>query len=69
MHWDAKKLFQVLPFYNTFVEKPKIKKLSNRELLKELPFYDELKRSKKTKLLLVDTQEVVKLKLLVKEML
>ena len=42
MHWYAKKLFQVLPFYNTFIEKPKIKKLSNVQLLKELPFYDEL---------------------------
>ena len=42
MHWDAKKLFQVLPFYNTFIEKPEIKKLSSVELLQELPFYDEL---------------------------
>ena len=46
MYWGAKKLFQVLPFYNTFIEKTKIKKLSNVELLKELPFYDELKISK-----------------------
>ena len=46
MHWDAKKLFQVLPIYNTFIEKPKIKKLPNVELLTELPFYDELKISK-----------------------
>ena len=42
MHWDAKKLFQVLPFYNTFIERPEIKKLSIVESLKELPFYDEL---------------------------
>ena len=42
MHWDAKKLFQILPFYNTFIERPKIKKLPNIQLLKELPFYDEL---------------------------
>ena len=48
MHWDAKKLFQVLPFYNTFIEKPKIKKLSNVQLLKELPFYDELRIVKST---------------------
>ena len=40
--WDAKKLFQILPFYNTFIEKPKIKKLSNIKLLQELPFYDTL---------------------------
>ena len=37
-----KKLFQILPFYNIFIEKPEIKKLSNTKLLKELPFYDEL---------------------------
>ena len=42
MHWDAKKLFQVLPFCNTFIEKLEIKKLSSVQLLKELPFYDEL---------------------------
>ena len=42
MHWDAKKLFQILPFYNTSTERPEIKKLSNVQLLKELPFYDEL---------------------------
>ena len=32
----------MLPFYNTFIEKPEIKKLSNIKLLQELPFYDEL---------------------------
>ena len=42
MKWDAKKLFQILPFYNTFIQKPEIKKLSNIKLLQELPFYDEL---------------------------
>ena len=42
MKWDAKKLFQILPFYNTFIEKFEIKKLSNIKLLQELPFYDEL---------------------------
>ena len=41
MKWDTKK-FQILPFYNTFIEKPEIKKLSNIKLLQELPFYDEL---------------------------
>ena len=35
-------LFQALPFYNVLIEKPEIKKLSNVELLHELPFYDEL---------------------------
>ena len=41
-HWDAKTLFQILPFYNIFIEKPDIKKLSNVKLLQELPFYNEL---------------------------
>ena len=26
---EAKELFQELPFYDTFIEKPKIKRLSN----------------------------------------
>ena len=42
MHWDANKIFKILPFFNTFAEKPEVKKLNNVELLKELPFYDEL---------------------------
>ena len=42
MHWDANKIFQVLPFFNTYVEKPEVKKLNNAQLLKELPSYDEL---------------------------
>ena len=41
-YWDKKKLFQILPFYNTFIEKPEIRKLSNLKLLEEFPFYDEL---------------------------
>ena len=39
---EAKELFTILPFYNVLIEKPKIKHLSNIELLHELPFYDEL---------------------------
>ena len=39
---EAKNLFQALPFYNVLIKKPEIKKLSNIELLHELPFYDEL---------------------------
>ena len=42
MHWNAKELFKILPFYNTYIEKPKVKKLNNVELLKELPFHDKL---------------------------
>ena len=43
--WDekeAKKLFQKLPFYNIFIEKPKIKAFKDIDLLQELPFYTEL---------------------------
>ena len=40
--WSNKNLLKILPFYNILIEKPKIKKLSNVELLNELPFYDEL---------------------------
>ena len=32
----------MLSFYNVLIRKPKIKHLSNIELLHELPFYDEL---------------------------
>ena len=39
---EAKHLFPTLSFYNVLIEKPGIKKLSNVELLHELPFYDEL---------------------------
>ena len=43
MHsWDANKIFKILPFYGTYIEKRDIKKLNNAELLKEIPFYDEL---------------------------
>ena len=35
-------MFQELPFYNRFIEKPKIKGLKNIHLLQELPFYDKL---------------------------
>ena len=39
--WNIKELLQILPFYNALIKKPKIKHLSNIELLHELPFYDE----------------------------
>ena len=31
-----------LPFYNKHIEKPKIRRLKNSDLLSELPFYEEL---------------------------
>ena len=34
--------FKELPFYNKHIEKPKIKRLKNIDLLYELPFYEEL---------------------------
>ena len=42
---EAKDLFQTLPFYNLLIEKPEIKKLSNVELLHELPFSDEVSKT------------------------
>ena len=43
MQYDLnKELLKILPFYNTFIDAPEIKKLNNAELLKELPLYDEL---------------------------
>ena len=43
--FDYEKLLKILPFYNVlidFMEKPKVKKLTNVELLNELPFYNNL---------------------------
>ena len=43
--WDekeAKGLLQELPFYKTFIEKPRIKLLKNADLLHELTFYGKL---------------------------
>ena len=34
--------FKELPFYNSFIEKPKIKRLTNLNLLAELSFHDQL---------------------------
>ena len=31
-----------LPFYNKHIEKPRVKRLKNIDLLSELPFYEEL---------------------------
>ena len=42
MYWDANKIFKALTFYGTYIDKPMVKRLNNVELLKELPFYDEL---------------------------
>ena len=40
--WNESEIFKILPFYNSRIDIPKIKKLSNLQLLKELPFYDEI---------------------------
>ena len=42
MHWDESEIFKILPFYNSYIERPEVKKLNSVELMKELPFYDEL---------------------------
>ena len=41
-HPDVINYFKELPFYNKYIEKPKIKHLKNIDLLSELPFYEEL---------------------------
>ena len=41
MHWDESEIFKIFPFYDSYIKKPKIKKLDNVKLLKELPFYDD----------------------------
>ena len=41
-HPDVVNYFKSLPFYNKYIEKPKIKRLKNIDLLSELPFYEEL---------------------------
>ena len=46
--FDNEKLLKILPFYNVlidFIEKPKVKKLTNVELLNELPFEEILYRN------------------------
>ena len=44
MQYDLEKeLLKILPFYNNFIDVPKIKKSSSVHLLKELPFYNDLK--------------------------
>ena len=42
MPWDESEIFKILPFYDSYIEKPKVKKLNNVQLMKELPFYDKL---------------------------
>ena len=39
---DLINYFKELPFYNRYIEKPKIKPLKSIDLLSELPFYEEL---------------------------
>ena len=40
-HPDVRNYFKELPFYNTYIEKPKIKPLKHWFAF-ELPFYEEL---------------------------
>ena len=42
MHWDNNKIFKILSFYNTYIDKPEVRKLNKVQLLKELPFYEKL---------------------------
>ena len=42
-----KKLLKEHPFYKQFIKKPRIKKMKNFELLRELPFHDDVNISRK----------------------
>ena len=53
--------FNELSFFNASIEKPKIKRLKNVDLLAELPFYDQLNIIKQIKHL-VDMQGHITLK-------
>ena len=39
---DVIKYFKELPFYDTYIEKRKVKRLINIDLLSDRPFYEEL---------------------------
>ena len=41
-HLDVVDYFKKLPFYNKYIEKPRVKRLKNFNLLSELSFYEEL---------------------------
>ena len=41
-HPDVINYFKKLPFYNTYIERPKIERLENIDLFSELLFYEEL---------------------------
>ena len=47
----TKKLLQEQPFYKQPIRKPLIKKLSNQELLRELPFRDDINISRNERML------------------
>ena len=47
MLWNESKIFEILPFYNSYIDVPNAKKLSNIRLLRELPFYDEFRYRQK----------------------
>ena len=44
-----KKIFQELPVYNTYIEKPNFKRLKSIDLHSELPFYEKLRAVKTEK--------------------
>ena len=45
-HPDVVKYSKELPVYNKHIEKPKIKRLKNIDLLSEFPFYDKTECNK-----------------------
>ena len=59
---EAKRLFQKLPFYNTSIEKLRIKHLKNIDLLRKLPFYNELSIKSMRLIRSIKLIELIKLK-------
>ena len=41
-HPDVVDYFKKLPFYNKYIEKPRVKRVKNINFLSELSFYEEL---------------------------
>ena len=41
-HSDVVDYFKQFPFYDKHIEKPRVKRLKNIDLISELPFYEEL---------------------------
>ena len=48
MHWDANKIFQLLLFHDSYIERPKIKNLNELSIVKNKTTFSGHGRSYKT---------------------